>query len=266
MAGSFVSAEGKNEFVNVVIPPIAGLAEDGFYAVVVAVGSKSDGIVAIVPVHAPAGECAGHLHDVGLGVAVALAHGEEFHEFASVVFIGLACHVDVAVEIDQHGGVFAHFFHESAEIAQRIFVQQQVVGPHEGVAIIHHLFGDEVIVPKECQFGAQPFLDHLAQPSQAKLVFVFKIQVVVVLVIIPGPVGPNRRYGIGGGQQGVYHAVGQFGRRHGQTLHHLFVRGGQAYALIKMLNSARIPGLICIGHKRIERRQEGGGCMHALIQ
>ncbi len=65
-------------------------------------------------VGAPAGEGAGGLADVRLGV-VADAQAEQLHQLAGVVLIRPALGVGVGVEPEEHGRVLAHGLQERAE-------------------------------------------------------------------------------------------------------------------------------------------------------
>ena len=78
----------------------ARLAEDRLVAIVVPRGGLAEGAVG----DRPAGEGAGGLLDVGLGV-VADAQGEQLHQLAGQVLVGVPLAVGRRVEPDQEGRV-----------------------------------------------------------------------------------------------------------------------------------------------------------------
>ena len=112
-----------------------------------------------------AGECAGGLADVLLGV-VALAEGEEFHHLAGEVFIGFAFFRILGVQINHHRGIHEDRLRQILEAAEGMFAEQFVLVDHE-----HRLFdlldrGGEMIMPEKRHLFAQRGLgfQHAAEP------------------------------------------------------------------------------------------------------
>ena len=96
----------------------------------------------------PAGEGAGRLADVGLGV-VADAEGEQFHQLAGVVLVRLALDVAVGVEPDEHGRVAAHRQQEGAELAEGVLAEQDGSAASSGRLADLGDAGGEVVVPEQ---------------------------------------------------------------------------------------------------------------------
>ncbi len=193
------------------------MPKDRFGGIVVKVRIKINGGITGVHIHPPAGQGAGHFHDIVLGIAIALPHREELHEFAGVVFVRLLCDILIPIEEGEHRRINAHFFHESAEIAKCPPVQQVVIMPHEGIAGIVVFPGHKLVVPEQCQLGPYALGSHFPNPAAKEGALDFKISLhIVIRVIVVSPVGPVR--GIGSSQVGgpIEQLVGQRLRRKGQ--------------------------------------------------
>ena len=146
--------------------PVAGPAEERLGAVVVQLGLEPELLAAGVP----AGEGAGRLADVLLGVAAADAQGEQLHQLAGVVLVSLALDVAVGVEPDEHGGVLAHRLQERLELAQGLLAQRQVLLEHQAGADDLVDAGGEVVVPEQGELLAERVqaVQHGVQPPAAQ--------------------------------------------------------------------------------------------------
>src|SRR3954468_6779077 len=82
---------------------IVALPKDFFFAVVEALLIEGRLLVA----HGPAGERAGELLDIALGV-VTYAEREELHHLARVVLVRLALAIGLPVEPDEHRRIAPH--------------------------------------------------------------------------------------------------------------------------------------------------------------
>ena len=90
---------GEDQVGQVVGVKPPGLAEDRLLAVVVLALPEVE-LTALV--HAVAGQCAGNLADVGLGVAAPLSQREQLQQFAGEVFVRGAFDVLDVAQIEQH--------------------------------------------------------------------------------------------------------------------------------------------------------------------
>ena len=97
----------------------------------------------------PAGEGPGELADVPLGVALALAHGEQLHHLAGEVLVGAALDVEAVVQPDQHRGVLRHGDQQPAEVARGVLSEGLVLPEQQFVVEYLFLAGREVVVPEE---------------------------------------------------------------------------------------------------------------------
>ena len=151
---------------------VARAPEEGLLAVVVLFGAELVLEEEAVVGHArhlradgPAGEGAGALEDIGLGV-VADAEREQFEQLAAPVFVGRALVVLVVVEPVNHGRVLRQHDQQVAVVARAVIAphvdlrDQVIVVVHLGVA------GGEDMVPEERHFLFQRALgvDHLEEP------------------------------------------------------------------------------------------------------
>ncbi len=126
-----------------------------------------------VAVGPPAGEGAGGLADVLLGV-VADAQAEQLHQLAGIVLVGLPLDVAVGVEPDEHGRVPADRLEQRAELAQGVRPQQHVLAEHQDRVLHLGEAGGEVVVPEQRHLLAQRVaaLEHAVQPPAAELIAV----------------------------------------------------------------------------------------------
>ena len=197
-AGGVVEDEVDDGF----IVEFSSLAEDGFFAVVELLGVEF-GVVAF---DAPAGEGAGDFLDVLLGV-VADAEGEEFHEFAGVVFVGFAFAVLFAVEPDEHGGVVADGEEEVAEVSQAEASEEVDLADDVHGVLVFAEAGGEGVVPEECDAfleGARGFEEAEDPPLLGEFGFVDGDEAVEIVEegvegVVVGVVGEEEVEDIGGG-------------------------------------------------------------------
>ena len=180
----------ENQLMYIPVAPVACLSKDCLAARIVAAGRKGYRDVTGIAVDAPAGERTGYLNNVVLGVAIAFTHGKQLHQLAGVVLVGLPHYIDVAVEVDQHGGIEPHLCHEGTEVAQTAAVQQVVIRPFERGTVIDHLFRGKMAVPKNSQLSPGVAAVDVTEPAPGKRLLVLKIQIGIVAVIAPLPGGP----------------------------------------------------------------------------
>ena len=112
----------EDEVGDVERSPLPGVAQDRLVAVVVEF-LVVQGFA--LPVGGIAGESPGGLADVLLGVAVP-PQGEQLHELAAVVLVGLDLLVGVAVEPDEHGRVGGDRLAQFPEVAPGVVAQKPV--------------------------------------------------------------------------------------------------------------------------------------------
>ncbi len=112
----------ENDVDDVGTVEVAAVAEEVFDAVIVFLGVEEEAVSGV----GPTGEGAGGFLDVLFGV-VADAEGEEFHEFAGVVFVGSGFFVLVVVEVFEHGGVLGDFEGEGFEVAEGVFAEEEIL-------------------------------------------------------------------------------------------------------------------------------------------
>ncbi len=123
---------------------VAGAAEERLGAVVVLGGVDHE----VEVLEVPAGEGAGRLADVGLGV-VAHPHGEQLHHLAGEVLVGRALHVHPGVKVVEHRRVLGHRDEEVAEVARRVPLERLDLDQHLAVVADLALGRREVPVPEE---------------------------------------------------------------------------------------------------------------------
>ena len=149
---------------------VAALAEDDLRAGVVAARVVAEVHVAngLPPVDAPAGERAGLLADVVLGVAAAGAEREELHQLARVVLVGGPLRVLDPVQPEEHGGVLRDREQELLEGAERAPAEERVLVEHELLRADPGVRGREPVVPDERhpldQLPVRP--DHAVEPPE----------------------------------------------------------------------------------------------------
>ena len=97
----------------------------------------------------PARETTREFHHILLSVAAVHAEGVKFHQFAGIIFVGMAFLVGLIVEIDHHGGRMRRRPNQVAELTKRMFANHfAVVHCFEIEAV--SLFDEdvEVVAPK----------------------------------------------------------------------------------------------------------------------
>ena len=123
---------------------VAGPPQERLGSVVVEGGVDHE----IEVLEVPAGEGAGRLADVGLGV-VAHPHGEQLHHLAGEVLVRGALHVHPGVEVVEHRGVLGHRDQEVAEVAGRVPLERVDLEQHLAVVADLALGRREVPVPEQ---------------------------------------------------------------------------------------------------------------------
>ena len=93
----------------------------------------------------------GGLFDVVFAI-IADAQGEEFHQFAGVIFIGMLFAVLRVVEVIEHGGIFADGMDQMSEISRRHLRKQFVLIPHQPGRTFVAGAGGEMTMPEESEF------------------------------------------------------------------------------------------------------------------
>ena len=159
-------AVADDEAQDVLPIELAAVAEQLLLAVVVALGVVGDGQrPAVVVVALEAGQGAGGLAYVALGVAAGDAEREELHQLARVVLVGVALVGVHEREEGLHRGVGRHRAQQLGERAQRLVAQLDVLGQHQRGVLVAR---GEVVVPEERELLLQRALaaDHLVQPPQ----------------------------------------------------------------------------------------------------
>ena len=171
------------------------VAEDPLGAAVVVLGLEARGQQDAAGALAldVAGQRAGGLADVGLGVAVALAEREELHQLAREVLVGLVLVGADQVEERPHRGVLHHVGQQRRERAERAAAEDRVLAQHQRRVLVAR---GEVVVPEEHHllFQRPRGADHAVHPPE---------HVVAVLV------GRVQGHGLGPGQQRRLAAVGR---------------------------------------------------------
>ncbi len=109
-------------------PEPAALAEDRLHARIV--GLRVPDVPLLVPEEVVAGERAGGLANVGLGV-VADTEREELHQFAGEVLVRVLLRRADHVEPPLHRVVVEHRERQIAEVPERVSPQQPVLGDHQ---------------------------------------------------------------------------------------------------------------------------------------
>ena len=180
---------------HVVRPEAALVAEDPLGAAVVVLGLEARGQQDAAGALAldVAGQRAGGLADVGLGVAVALAEREELHQLAREVLVGLVLVGADQVEERPHRGVLHHVGQQRRERAERAAAEDRVLAQHQRRVLVAR---GEVVVPEEHHllFQRPRGADHPVHPPE---------HVVAVLV------GRVQGHGLGPGQQRRLAPVGR---------------------------------------------------------
>ena len=153
----------EDQFDEVVAVPVATAAEDPLAALVVVPSVELELVVA----KRVSSEGACPLLDVVLGIAPALAEGEEFHQFPGKVLVRTVAVVLVVVEVLDHRRVSDDALHEVIlEVAGPVFPEELVLEEHVVTVLDRSIAGGEVAVPEQCQFFLQRSggLDHPLQP------------------------------------------------------------------------------------------------------
>lgn len=156
-------AGAEDEIDDSIAVVSGGFAEDGFRATVplaAVVGDLTGEAIDLV-----AGEGAGGFLDIVFRV-VSFAEGEEFHQFAGEVFVGLALARVLGVQVKHHGRVANDGLGEGFERADRVVAEEFVLLDHEG-GLADFLEGSgEVVVPEEHHFFAEGSIggEHAAEP------------------------------------------------------------------------------------------------------
>ncbi len=96
----------------------------------------------------PAGEGAGRLADIALGI-VAHAHGEELHYLAGEILVRGAFHVLRRVEVGQHRRIARDVDKKLAEAAGRVSMEQRELLLHLAIVADLLLAGREMAVPEQ---------------------------------------------------------------------------------------------------------------------
>ena len=88
--------------------------------------------------------------DVGLRVGIAFAEGVQLQQFTGIVLVGQGAPVEVAVQVDEHGGGEAHIVHHPLEITSEMALDHADVAPRilRHVAVVEDLRG-EMAVPEQ---------------------------------------------------------------------------------------------------------------------
>jgi len=131
---------------------VALLAEDLLDArvVPVLVVAEVDRAEVVVPVVAPAGQRAGLLADVLLGVAASVgADREQLHHLAPVVLVRRVLLVVDPGEPEQHRGVARHLGQEARERSERVLPEELVLADHQARRVDALARGREPVVPDE---------------------------------------------------------------------------------------------------------------------
>ena len=130
---------------------VAAPAEDDLDAGVVAAGVVAEVDVAetVDPVVAPAGEGAGLLADVLLGVAAAGAEREELHQLARVVLVGAPLRVVPPVQPDEHGRVLRDVTRSVSKSPRALLAEERVLVEHPLLRADAGVRGREPVVPDE---------------------------------------------------------------------------------------------------------------------
>ena len=110
----------------------------------------------------PAGEGAGGLADVGLGIG-ASAQREQLEELAGEVLVRPFAMAGPAVEPDEHGRVGDHRVEQPGEAAERPFAERLDLRGQGGHAVDLRQAGGEVAVPEE----RQPLAERVAAEEHA---------------------------------------------------------------------------------------------------
>ena len=151
---------------------IAAASQKGLVAVVVQLGfdHKAQAVIR------PAGERAGRLADVGLGI-ISDAHGEQLQDFPTEVFVGAALDIFSGVQVHQHGRVPGHANQQIAKAATAVFVEQGQLVERFAVVAQLGIRGGEMPVPEQGQLflqrspgGQHPVGPPLGRPTHFQIV------------------------------------------------------------------------------------------------
>ena len=108
---------------------------------------------------------------------IADAEGEQFHQFAGEVLVGILLRGRLAVEVDEHGRVAADGSDEVAEVAPGEAAQRLALAVHQEEVIDLAVAGGEVAVPEQRQLLAQrrPRGQHAVAPPRLQLAGVAEV-------------------------------------------------------------------------------------------
>lgn len=251
-SGGLLGALGKDEVMGFVEIEIARFAEDGLGAIVKIF--RFEGLwPTFIEIRLVSREGARHFHNVELGVAIALAHSEQFHQLPGVVFVGPAWHIHIAVQINQHSRAFTYFQGELAEITKSILVQEAVIVPHIIVTAHEDPLSNEVVVPEQRHFCPNALCEHFAHPAAAQFLAVRVYQAVVAGVIVGRVIGPDWRIKRRQAGSSIEQLIHQFVRTFLQALLDFRISSTEAQPAVQVRHTAGIPGFVCRRRKRIER-------------
>ena len=137
---------------------------------------------AFVAVKVPAGEGAGSFFNVGLGVAVADTHREEFQQLPAIILVGPALAVLGPIEPDQHGRVARDGLEHGAEVAKRVGAEGLVLRPHPARVVHFVVCRREVVVPEQRQllFEGPRRVGHAVHPPLADTADVVEVHIVAL--------------------------------------------------------------------------------------
>ena len=163
-----VAAMARDQPHRLLPAVLAAAAVDALGAAVVELLVEPEaGRAGVGPVVAEAGQRAGELADVALGVAAAGAEAEQLLQLARVVLVDVPAAVGRAVEPQQHRRVLRHVDRELLEVAERVPAQERVLAQHQ-LLRDSGLAGREPVVPHERHPLDQRRLraDHPIEPPQ----------------------------------------------------------------------------------------------------
>ena len=122
-------AEGPEEFL-------------GFVVVTTGVEDR------LLPFNDPPGKCSSCLGYILFSI-VPDSHGEEFKQFASIVFVGFALLVQATIQVVEHRRVGVHDQHQALEVPESVLSELSVLVKHQlGTLDLAGLRG-EMIVPEQ---------------------------------------------------------------------------------------------------------------------
>ena len=129
----------------------ARLVEHDLHRIVVsvAVEAELDPAVAVLVVRREAGQGAGLLAHVALGVARAVTEREQLHQLARVVLVRGALLALEPVQVEQHRRVLGHAHDEAGERAETRAAEHVVLPDHQTLRADGLVRGREPVVPDE---------------------------------------------------------------------------------------------------------------------